>query len=192
MSVSPGVFAVEPFSDTAERLQLWSALADLYLDTDVRPGLALNALSLLASGFDEAQWDWIFQHEVTPAVYHNMQCVAGEWAGFDEAWLRERILAHKTKTLAMTDAQRQRRYRTQGLADAEWQACKAFAHLLRSIPAENRWDIARCFNAFGWTYFDGENATASHQDHVAQAPDFARARLGDAERIFSALRTRQS
>jgi hypothetical protein len=183
---------MQAFADTTERQQLWSSLADLYLDTDVRPSLALHALSLLNSALDEAAWDWIFQHEVTPAVYRNLQCVAGEWAGFDAAWLREQILAHRDATLALSEAQRARRYRAQGLADPEWRACKAFAHLLAPLAADARLSSALLLYSLGWTYFEPDvmASGATHRERVANATANERVLFADALRIYSELRGR--
>ena len=39
----------------------------------------------------------IYKYEVAPAVSSNLYSVTGEWADFDEAWLKERILSHTSR-----------------------------------------------------------------------------------------------
>ena len=75
------------------RIPVWTALSDLYLDTDV--GLSHDHIvrTLAASPYSLEKLHEMLMYDVHPALYPNLMSVAGEWAGFDEAWLVERIAA---------------------------------------------------------------------------------------------------
>jgi hypothetical protein len=66
------------------RIPVWVALSALYLDTEVSACHDAIAATLAASPYS--------LDELHPALYPNLLSVAGEWAGFDDAWLVERIL----------------------------------------------------------------------------------------------------
>lgn len=77
------------------RRPAWDAIADLFLDTEIRDAeREFIARRLAASPFSEDALDAIYVHEVAPVVHRNLKIVAGEWAGFGEAWLGERIPAY--------------------------------------------------------------------------------------------------
>lgn len=71
----------------ASREDVWHAMSDLFLDTDVSLHRDSTLRVLKASGFDLAALDHIFIAEVYPACIGNLLQVAGEWAGFDRARL---------------------------------------------------------------------------------------------------------
>ena len=75
-----------------QRRPVWDTLGDLYLDTDTRPGLPHMARVLAESGLDEAELEAVWLEELTPALAFNLTLVAGEWAGFNQGWLEERIV----------------------------------------------------------------------------------------------------
>jgi hypothetical protein len=76
------------------RRPVWTALAELWLDTELddadRDSLAA---ALARSEFDELELRAIHDGEVAPAVAANLDSVAGEWSGFDPDWLAERCAA---------------------------------------------------------------------------------------------------
>lgn len=73
------------------RHALWEALSELWLDTELQPrDIERIARVIAASPYSLAQVRAIHDFEVAPAVSANLSQVAGEWAGFDPAWLRER------------------------------------------------------------------------------------------------------
>lgn len=78
--------------DAARRLPVWQALADLYLDTKL-DALSLQQIAgvLAGSGYTWPEIQAINYDEVAPALWFNVQDIAGEWAGWDEKWLLERI-----------------------------------------------------------------------------------------------------
>jgi hypothetical protein len=79
-------------STIEERMSVWTAMSELFLDTELQEEDHLRiARVLAASTYSEEKLEEILRFEVTPALKGNLLCVAGEWAGFDEEWLRETI-----------------------------------------------------------------------------------------------------
>ena len=74
------------------------ALSDFYLDTTLQ-GLNFRyiARTVLASPYSLNETKRINQHEVFPVLHSNLLSVAGEWSGFDEAWLANEIIASLNK-----------------------------------------------------------------------------------------------
>ena len=81
------------FDDIDARIPVWVALSDLYLDTDVTLSYDHIVRTLAASPYPLDALHEMLMYDVHPALYMNLMSVAGEWAGFDEAWLLERIEA---------------------------------------------------------------------------------------------------
>jgi len=76
------------------RHAVWEALSELWLDNELRDGdIDRIAQVIAASPYTRAQVRAIHEFEVAPAVSANLMLVAGEWAYFDPAWLRERCSA---------------------------------------------------------------------------------------------------
>lgn len=75
------------------RIAVWAALSDLYLDTEVAGFHDHIVRVLAASPFALETLHEMLMYDVHPALYPNLMQVAGEWAGFDDAWLLERIHA---------------------------------------------------------------------------------------------------
>jgi hypothetical protein len=74
------------------RIPVWIALSDLYLDTDVVAFHGHITSTLAASPYSLDALHEMLMYDVHPALYPNLLSMAGEWAGFDETWLIERIL----------------------------------------------------------------------------------------------------
>ncbi|MBK1884526.1 hypothetical protein JIN85_19070 [Luteolibacter pohnpeiensis] len=75
-----------------ERLPVWNALSELFLDTELQEDDHQSiARVLAASPYTEKKLDEILRFEVTPVLKWNLLSIADEWAGFDEAWLREKL-----------------------------------------------------------------------------------------------------
>ena len=73
-------------------MPVWEAIADLWLDTVIDETITEGSARVLAaSPFSMDELRRIRLYEVAPAVHANLKVVAGEWAGFDRDWLRERI-----------------------------------------------------------------------------------------------------
>jgi hypothetical protein len=78
--------------DLIQRRPVWLALSDLFLDTDVSLSREWRIRTLADSTYTIDEIEAILIDEVYPVCYVNMLSVAGEWAGFNEKWLEERIL----------------------------------------------------------------------------------------------------
>jgi len=111
--------------NVAQCLPLWSAFAELFLDTEVSADThRYIARQLLASELSADILSNILWLEVFPALCDNLRGSAGEWAGFNEQWLQELILAVVNRQAAA--------YSALGLitvsqaveiVEAEWRAC---------------------------------------------------------------------
>ena len=77
----------------ARRLPVWKALSELFLDTELdQSSYRYIASQIKASGFTTLEVEDMLWQEVFPALADNLRIVAGEWAGFSDDWLQERIL----------------------------------------------------------------------------------------------------
>jgi hypothetical protein len=75
------------------RLPVWEAMADLFLDTaylDIA-GPKQVAERVRPAGFSPAELRSIFRDEVGPGFSFNGLEVAGEWAGWDRDFVRDRV-----------------------------------------------------------------------------------------------------
>jgi hypothetical protein len=75
-----------------ERFPVWDALSDFFLDTELQPDDHERIAKVLAaSPYTENEIENILIDEVCPVCKWNMLSVAGEWAGFNSDWLKEKI-----------------------------------------------------------------------------------------------------
>ena len=74
------------------RRPVWEALSDMFLDTDVSLNRNWRVVVLAKSPYSVDQLQTILVDEVYPVCKYNLLSVAGEWAGFDQAWLEGKIL----------------------------------------------------------------------------------------------------
>jgi hypothetical protein len=110
--------------EIARRLPIWTAMSALFLDTE--PGtLAYDGIAreISAAGYSLAVAQKIFMNDVAPAFIGNLLSVAGEWQGWPEDFVRERVLAKRGKRLEKAVS---RLFHGKLLAD-EW--AKIAAHL---------------------------------------------------------------
>ncbi|UGQ48711.1 DUF7079 family protein [Massilia endophytica] len=117
--------------DVENRRPVWEALSDMFLDTDVSLFREARVEKLAASPYSIGELESILVNEVYPVCAGNLLSIAGEWAGFDEGWLQERIL---------------RRSRSRGIfhflnpgrltvpLSFEWRATKAGIAAARRLP----------------------------------------------------------
>ena len=90
----PVTHVTSPEQDLANRLPVWTALSEIYLDTELSPDqLELLAKTLAASPYSRDELEHILLAELHPVLAMNLLAVAGVWAGFDAGWLQARILA---------------------------------------------------------------------------------------------------
>lgn len=123
----------EAVPDAADaRIPVWNALSDLYLDTDVALSHDDIVRTLVASPYSLAEMHEMLMYDVHPALYRNLMSVAGEWAGFDEAWLVERIATIRRQP-------RWRRRITHWFArdiGAQWRTLEPMIRAARSAAAQ--------------------------------------------------------
>ena len=89
-----------PAQDLAARRQVWGAMSEMFLDTDVAQFRQHTAAQLASSPYSLAQLDAILRAEVNPVCRFNFVLVAGEWAGFGVDALQVRILARANARFA--------------------------------------------------------------------------------------------
>lgn len=95
--MSPAASAPENSGRDDARVEVWHALSDLYLDTDVVALYPHIAEVLAKSPYSLDALYEILMYDVHPALYPNLTIVAGEWAGFDRDWLCTRIMQVRTQ-----------------------------------------------------------------------------------------------
>ncbi|MCB1215303.1 MAG: hypothetical protein KDK66_07485 [Deltaproteobacteria bacterium] len=75
-----------------ERVPVWEALSELFLDQDLsEQDYQAVASKLAASVYSLSQLKEILQKEVYPACKSNLKNPAGEWRGFSQDWIRQHI-----------------------------------------------------------------------------------------------------
>lgn len=81
----------------AARRPLWAAMSELWLDTQLGPvELDYIARTMAESGLTDEALREVYLVELAPVLWPNLLATAGEWAGFDQEWLCERILRNLT------------------------------------------------------------------------------------------------
>ncbi|MBV9570841.1 MAG: hypothetical protein JO056_06345 [Alphaproteobacteria bacterium] len=77
------------------RVAAWCALADLFLDTELQPDdFDRIAATLHGARFGVAEAERILRNEVAPVFVANGLSVAGEWAGWPDEFVQQRVMAH--------------------------------------------------------------------------------------------------
>jgi hypothetical protein len=137
--------------ELSRRREVWHAAADLFLDSETRTELPRIALTLLGSGYAEAELERIFQFELVPECVWNLYDVAGAWAmmSLDEVRLARRAV-RAPRTLARTFT----RLLTPDSLRAQWRAVLGLrAHLGRAPQAE-RAGMAAVWTALAHAYLE--------------------------------------
>ncbi len=88
-------------NEVARRLPVWAALSQVFLDTELtHTDYVAIAAAIRQSGFSRTEVSAIFRDEVAPAFAANLRSVAGEWAGWSDDFVRERVLAKRGSIVA--------------------------------------------------------------------------------------------
>ncbi len=75
---------------SAEREEVWLALSDLWLDSELDEAWLRSIAAVLRnSGLSRAELERIFHYEVAPVVWLNHWVTAGVWGAFDRDWMVE-------------------------------------------------------------------------------------------------------
>jgi hypothetical protein len=81
--------------EIAARKPVWSAVSEMYLDTQLsETDLENIATVIVENNLTISEAKKIDKYEVFPILLPNVLSVAGDWAGFDESWLFEKIIHH--------------------------------------------------------------------------------------------------
>lgn len=87
----PDSASLDP-AEIERRLPLWTALADLFLDTDVMLSVPHIARTIVDGGWSTVEAEEALRWEVRPAFYRNLLSIAGEWAGWDPREVRQAVV----------------------------------------------------------------------------------------------------
>lgn len=88
-------------AEIARRLPVWSALSEVFLDQEPLTDTYRSIADVIdENGFSAIEAEAIFRDEVAPAFAINLWSVVGEWQGWPEDFVRERVLEKRTSTLA--------------------------------------------------------------------------------------------
>lgn len=80
---------MQPGAQTRE--QVWTAMAEHFLDTETRHRLPYTAWVCVEARLTTEAAYAIWCREIIPVVGFNLCDVAGEWAGWDDTWLIEQV-----------------------------------------------------------------------------------------------------
>jgi hypothetical protein len=94
----------------------------MFLDTDPALSRDWRVRTLADSGFSLRELEAILVDEVYPVCRANLWIVAGEWAGFEPAWLERRILRRLSSPLRFLHALNLGRFTIRFFG--EWSATK--------------------------------------------------------------------
>ena len=83
------------------RLPLWIALSDLFLDTEPTRSTYENiARTIIGHGFQPEHAEAIFREDVAPAFWINLLAPAGEWQGWEDGLVRERVIRSRRSPIS--------------------------------------------------------------------------------------------
>ncbi|MEP3279688.1 MAG: hypothetical protein ABJN26_28315 [Stappiaceae bacterium] len=83
-----------PKDDMANRLPVWEACSEFYLDIELDASDYVRIATICAnSPYSSNELDTIMFDEVWPAFSPNLMAVAGEWSGWTKDAIKESILA---------------------------------------------------------------------------------------------------
>ena len=75
-------------SEKEERIEIWRALSDLFLDTEINEvNYQYIARIVSESSLSLTEIENILWHEVYPVLESNLRSVAGVWDGWSDEWL---------------------------------------------------------------------------------------------------------
>lgn len=113
-------------AEFANRVPVWRAMSDLFLDTEISAGdYQALALSLAGSGFSQSQLRDIFLDEAAPAFFPNLMVAAGEWQYWSEEDARDIVLKSMRGRRKFPPFHWLRRWLSRRYARAEWEKVMA-------------------------------------------------------------------
>lgn len=79
---------------TEDRLKIWRALSDLFLDTEIEDHVfTYIARTVSECGLSLSETEDILWYEVYPVLEGNLRNVAGVWEGWPDSWLLQNLPA---------------------------------------------------------------------------------------------------
>ena len=159
-AAEPPPAAGSPFTEAelAVRRPVWDALSDLFLDTDVRPGLPRMAWILLGSGLSASELETIWREELIPALEFNLSLVAGEWGYFELEWVERRIVRRRAYVQAALRRPWLRRWLRRGrrsVMDRYFGLALVLRGELLALPSDRRAEQAEAWSWLSHAYFWG-------------------------------------
>ena len=83
------------------RLPLWIALSDLFLDTEPTRSTYENIVgTIIDRGFQPEHAEAILREDVAPAFWTNLLAPAGEWQGWEDGLVRERVIRSRRSPIS--------------------------------------------------------------------------------------------
>ncbi|MEK7483679.1 MAG: hypothetical protein AABZ60_05010 [Planctomycetota bacterium] len=83
-----------------ERMPVWDALSEFFLDTELQESDYQRIATVLASSpYSEKKLYQILRFEVYPPCKWNLFNIAGEWAGFTKEWILDNIATRYDRRL---------------------------------------------------------------------------------------------
>lgn len=88
-----------------QRLKIWRALSDLFLDTEI-DDVTFNYIArvISESGISLSEAEDVLWYEVYSVLESNLRCVAGVWEGWPDSWLLQNLPAPVRPTAIHGDA----------------------------------------------------------------------------------------
>lgn len=117
----PSLVPLPGNEELPSRRLVWECLSELFLDTEV--AIQYVAMTLAESPYSIDEIEAILLYEVGPHLFQNLECVAGEWAGFDSNWLEKEILSSIKKPNWRLETYKKRK-RIMNIANSDWQKTK--------------------------------------------------------------------
>ena len=115
--------------DLVNRRPVWEALSELFIDTEISLNRLWRVDALAASPYSIEELEHILIDEVYPICKYNLFSVAGEWAGFDLAWLEDQVQQRLNSSLRCFHAMNLGRIIVP--LSLEWRATKAGIAVVR-------------------------------------------------------------
>lgn len=87
--------------ETERRLPLWIAFSDLFLDSEPTRSTYQNiACTIIDRGIQPDDAEAILREDVAPAFWTNMLAPAGEWQGWEDGMVRERVIRSRRSPIS--------------------------------------------------------------------------------------------
>ena len=79
---------------TEDRLKMWRAFSDLFLDTEIEDYVfEFIAGTISECGLSLSEAEEILWYEVYPVLEGNLRSIAGVWEGWPDSWLLQNLPA---------------------------------------------------------------------------------------------------